>query len=1044
MSITKFLTGERFDPRERLLSRGRRATAYARDRLETGDDGGLSTQIRRTASERTHDAAERLAERLVGEYRDALDVEADFDAVDPRDRAVEGFLSRYGLDAARLDERTLEMIRDRLPSDVDEMNANRRLERVAAELSDRTGPSVDGSGEDALAAALSQLRFEDAEADSDLRVDRVLEDLLRADVVDAAGRIERAVETLPRLTGDTEAGEGADGASGIRPVAAALAAATLLSAAPADDPSADRTIFDAVSRLVAGGSEAGVGDRPLDRDFVESVSFLEDIARKAGVDPESLRSRSTGSKALVALFVANLVAMSVGAVVSRRRAPPIPEEIRAPDGETVVTDEQVRAGKKAFQANGLMNHGSIFGNGSYFGVDLTADALELKAEYMREYYARERGAESLEALDESERAVVEGRVERALDADAPEGSIAEYSAAETYAHRRVRDGYVDRYYGGAPERGIPSEYVDSPEQAERIADFALWTAWMAHTNRPGSNHSYTNDWPYVPGTGNRPTGQVVVWSTISLVLLIAGGGAGVWAYHAFDFAEPATELVDVPSPDSVSITPTQYVAAWYVPVAGALFVAQALVGALLAHYYVERTGFYGIGDALGIDIVSLLPFSIGRTWHINLAVLWITTLWLAGGLFLPGLFADRDPPRQAEFATALLGALVVATVGAFAGVWFGIQGTLGTPEESELWWWIGSEGLEYLETGRVWKLALLGALAGWTGLVLRSVRRLDEPPTGLGHFMTYAGGSIALMFGASMLYTPDTNIAVTEFWRWWVVHMWVEGVFEFFVTAVVSVALVSMELVEQADAEKAILFEVFAIMAAGIVGVSHHYWWVGLPDFWVPLGTTFSTLEFVPLVFILYRSLGEYRTLKSQDEAFPYTLPLLFIVGSSVWNFVGGGVLGFFINLPVINYYEHGTYLTVAHAHTATFGAFGLLALGLGTYVMRVVTPEEAWDPTWFKGAFWLTNVGLVIMTVASLLPIGFVQLRTAYQDGYAAARSLEFYEQPHVQTLLWARTLGDTPMILGAIAFTVASVRHLLAARRADPDVARAARASA
>jgi nitric oxide reductase subunit B len=765
--------------------------------------------------------------------------------------------------------------------------------------------------------------------------------------------------------------------------------------------------------------------------LLELFSSSLTTADAGGIDLASLRSKSTGSKALVALFVANLVAMSVGAWFSREKAPPIPEEIHGPDGETIVTADQIRLGKKAFQANGLMNHGSILGNGSYFGVDLTADALKLKAEYVREYYARERGADSFEELEADERAGVAEQAEREFDTDAPEGPFARYSAAEAYAHRRIREEYIERYYEGDPDRGVPEEFVNSADEAERIADFACWTAWMAHTNRPGSDHSYTNDWPYVPGTGNRPTGQVLVWSTISVILLIAGGGAGVWAYHAFDFAEPVTEVVDIPPPDSVSITPTQYAAAWYVPVAGALFVAQTLVGALLAHYYVERTGFYGIGDALGIDIVSVLPFSVGRTWHINLAILWITTLWLAGGLFLPGLFADSDPPLQAAATAGLLAVLVVTTVGAFAGVWLSSQGAFASPDESELWWWLGSEGLEYLEVGRLWKVLLLVGFVSWTGLVLRSVRRMDEPLTGLGHFMTYAGGSIALMFAASMLYTPDTNIAVTEFWRWWVVHMWVEGVFEFFVTAVVSVALVSMELLEKGDAEKAILFEVFAIMGAGIVGVSHHYWWVGLPDIWVPIGTTFSTLEFVPLLFILYKSFGEYRTLKAQGESFPYTLPLLFIVGSSVWNFVGGGVLGFFINLPVINYYEHGTYLTVAHAHAATFGAFGLLALGLGTYILRVVTPEAAWEPGWFRGAFWLTNIGLAVMTFVSLLPLGFLQLRTAFRDGYAAARSLEFYEQEHIQTLLWARTLGDTPMILGALAFTVGAVRHLLAARR-------------
>ncbi|MFC7223912.1 nitric-oxide reductase large subunit [Halalkalicoccus sp. GCM10025322] len=1041
MGITHILTeAGLIDERDR-----RRATDYVTDRLERAADvvDDLSTRVRNGTRERAFDSVDvdGLVERAVTDLIGDPDVLAEelldehdlsYGTDDPSERALEAFLRRYDLDGARLNERTREAIRDELIAQLD-VDPERVLERLGADRSTDSEPNagMDPSIGHVLTDVRSRLRAElDIEGDQPLH--RALDDVLQRDAVEVAHGVERALaEGLARSEGGRPTGTNEHGSS-VRPTAAmALAAMTL----PSEDGTGDRSVDSVLPELASvlmGGDD---GSPPSERVVLELLSTL--LLETGASDPDlaslrsALGSERTGARALVALFVANLVAMTLGAWISRERAPPIPDEIRGPEGETVVTDEQVRAGKKAFQTNGLMNHGSILGNGSYFGVDLTADALALKAEFMREYYARRRGGKSFEALDVDGQAVVEERVERELDADAPEGSIARYSAAETYAHRRIRDRYVDRYYGGAPERGIPSGFVDSPDQAERIADFALWTAWMAHTDRPGSDHSYTNDWPYVPGTGNRPTGQVLVWSTISVVLLVAGGGIGVWAYHAFDFAEPTTEIVDVPSPDEVSITPTQYAAAWYVPVAGALFVTQALVGALLAHYYVERTGFFDVGDALDIDVVSLVPFSVGRTWHVNLAVLWITTLWLAGGLFLPGLFAERDPPRQAAGATALLGALVIATVGAFAGVWFGIQGKLGTPEEGELWWWFGSEGLEYLETGRFWKLLLLGALGGWTGLVLRSVRRLDEAPTGLGHFMAYAGGSIALMFGASMLYTPETNMAVTEFWRWWVVHMWVEGVFEFFVTTVISVALVSMDLVEQADAEKAILFEVFTIMAAGIVGVSHHYWWVGLPDVWVPIGTTFSTLEFVPLVFILYRSLGEYRSMKVQGEEFPYKLPLLFIIGSSVWNFVGGGVLGFFINLPVINYYEHGTYLTVAHAHAATFGAFGLLALGLGTYVLRMVTPEAAWDPTWFRGAFWLTNAGLVIMTVASLLPVGFLQLRTAYSDGYAAARSLEFYEQSHVQTLLWARTLGDTPMILGALAFTAAAIRHLYAARR-------------
>ena len=1026
------------------------------DRSDSGDE------LRDRILDRVADeACRRLVGRSTDDHRTRL--ETDRDATP--DRILEPFLRRYRLDPTRLDEETLAAIRGRAAPETD-LTAEALLERVAGDADGSVSkPGSQARPSDAATAVADASADAYAEfcATLDLETERspnrVLEDVLSRDAVAVARALERAVDELSPALEESRGGseptagrtQSADadptvlseldlavGSSGADPDStagsASVATAAALAATLVSDSVGDgRTLARLLPLLVSGLGESGdsLGDGTLEWRLLELLSSLLTAGDASGVELPSLRSRSTGAKALVALFVANLVAMSVGAWLSREKAPPIPEEIRDPDGETVVTADQIRLGKKAFQANGLMNHGSILGNGSYFGVDLTADALELKADYIREYYAHERGVDSVEDLEADERAAVAERVEQEFDTDAPEGPFARYSAAEAYAHRRIREEYVDRYHGGDPDRGVPEGFVDSAEQAERIADFACWTAWMAHTDRPDSDHSYTNDWPYVPGTGNRPTGQVLVWSTISMVLLIAGGGAGAWAYHAFDFAEPATEVVDIPSPDSVSVTPTQYAAAWYVPVAGALFVAQTLVGALLAHYYVERTGFYGIGDVLGVDVVSLLPFSVVAVSFKKKAILWITALWLAGGLFLPGLFTDRDPPLQAAAATGLLAVLVATTVGAFAGVWLSSQGAFDSPAESELWWLLGSEGLEYLEVGRLWKVLLLVGFVGWTGLVLRSVRLMDEPPTGLGHFMTYAGGSIALMFAASMLYTPDTNIAVTEFWRWWVVHMWVEGVFEFFVTAVVSVALVSMELLEQGDAEKAILFEVFAIMGAGIVGVSHHYWWVGLPDIWVPIGTTFSTLEFVPLLFILYQSFGEYRTLQAQGESFPYALPLLFIVGSSVWNFVGGGVLGFFVNLPVINYYEHGTYLTVAHAHAATFGAFGLLALGLGTYVLRVVTPEAAWEPGWFRGAFWLTNVGLAVMTFVSLLPLGFLQLQTAFQDGYAAARSLEFYEQDHVQTLLWARTLGDTPMILGALAFTVGAVRHLLAARR-------------
>jgi nitric oxide reductase subunit B len=431
-----------------------------------------------------------------------------------------------------------------------------------------------------------------------------------------------------------------------------------------------------------------------------------------------------------------------------------------------------------------------------------------------------------------------------------------------------------------------------------------------------------------------------------------------------------------------------------------------------------------------------LPFAIAKTWHIDLGVLWIATLWIGAGLFLPPLLSGYEPERQQTMIHALLGALVVVVVGGLSGIWLGAHGYI----DGALWWIVGNEGLEYLEVGKLWQFGLLVGFVGWAALVARGFRPLldREPRYGLAHMILYAGGSIGLLFVAGFLFTPKTNIAVTEFWRWWVVHMWVEGAFEFFIVAVVGLTLVSMNLLSKRSAEKAVLFEALFVMGTGVIGVSHHYWWIGMPDLWVPIGSVFSTLELIPLVFILFEAINEYRAMATAGEAFPYSLPFAFIVASGVWNFVGAGVLGFFINLPLVNYYEHGTYLTVGHAHAAMFGAFGFLALGMATYMLRIAVRSSHWSARRLRAAFWLWNVGLVLMVFVSVLPVGFLQLETAFAGTYDAARSLAFYERPVVQALFWARLPGDTLLILGTVVFgydVVDKLRHLRPAVTSDED---------
>jgi nitric oxide reductase subunit B len=725
--------------------------------------------------------------------------------------------------------------------------------------------------------------------------------------------------------------------------------------------------------------------------------------------------RKTLAKLLVVAFVFNFLVMGLGAYHAYQQSPERPDRVVDPNGNVLATNEDITAGKVVFQQNGLMNLGSILGNGAYFGADYTADAQERMVTNMREYVARERYDAAYTSLPSPDQAAVNEIVKNQLRSGSF-GETLRLTAAEAHAYREVREAYVDRYYGGALEHGIPAQFVETREDAQRFADFALWTAQFSSIDRPGRSVSWTNEWPYNPGAGNTPLPSSMTWSAVAMILLVGGGGAAIWLYQSVDLTEPNAEGVNIPHPSEVDLFPSQFAAVRFLPVAAVLFVAQTLLGGLMAHYYIEREGFYGIAEALGINAVQMLPFSIAKAWHIDLAVLWIVTLWLGIGLFLPPLLTGHEPKNQKSLIHVLLGALVVAVGGGLLGIWLGAQGYIDGP----LWWILGNEGLEYLEVGRLWQVGLLVGFVLWTVLIARGFKPLldRESRFGLAHMIIYAGGSIGLLFSASMLYTPKTSMVVTEFWRWWVVHMWVEGAFEFFIVAIVSVALVSMNLLSRRSAEKAVIFTTLFVMGAGVIGVTHHYWWIGLPEYWIPIGSVFSTLEFIPLVFILYEALGEYHAMSTAGEDFPYRLPFMFIIASGFWNFVGGGVLGFLINLPIVNYYEHGTFLTVAHAHGAMFGAFGFLALGLATFILRFTTKPGKWNPTNLKRAFWLMNAGLAWMIFFGDIPVGFLQLEWVFTQGYDGARSLAFYNQELVQLLFWARLPGDMLIIIGASVF--------------------------
>jgi nitric oxide reductase subunit B len=550
-----------------------------------------------------------------------------------------------------------------------------------------------------------------------------------------------------------------------------------------------------------------------------------------------------------------------------------------------------------------------------------------------------------------------------------------------------------------------------------LADFFFWTAWAAGTNRPGLNYTYTNNWPSDPTVGNKASTEALVWSIASILALFAVLGIVIYVVHRHGFfygeskaVEAAYGLLESP------VTPSQRASAKFFLIAGLLFIVQILNGGLLAHYTVHPGTFY-------VKIIGeMYPYSWAKSWHLQLAILWIAVSWMGTAVYLAPLVARREPPKQRLLVNILFGAAVAVAVGSLVGEVLGIKGYLG-----ELWYWLGHQGWEYLELGRLWQILLFGGLIFWLVVVYRAmVPVLRREPNeseeasdrrALLLFYVLSAVFVVAFFGFGLFYGRGTHLTIADYWRWFVVHIWVESIFEFFGVGVISLFLVTLGLVSAKSALRVAYLTAILVFISGIPGTAHHYFWFGGPSFWLAIGGVFSSLEPIPLILLVVRAWMEYKSIKEEGREFPYRWPLYFLTASSVWNFVGAGMFGFIINLPIINYYEHATYLTSNHGHTALFGVYGMLAIALILFSWRGLVESKYWNDRILKVSFWGLNGGLFLMFLTGLLPIGILQVWHAYDQGFWWGRSAAFYELPIVQTLGNWRIVPDTIIIvLGAL----------------------------
>lgn len=700
-----------------------------------------------------------------------------------------------------------------------------------------------------------------------------------------------------------------------------------------------------------------------------------------------------------------------------QEAPPVPHQIISTDNEVIFSEEDIKNGQNIWQSLGGQEVGSIWGHGAYVAPDWTADWLHREALFILNKYATTDYKSTFEALNNEQQAALKIRLQN----DIRKNTFNKETNTITISKDRAEAiAYLSEYYKGLfmddpkfdqlrHDYAIPKLSIKDSERMHKMNAFFFWATWATVTERPNSVISYTHNWPSDELVGNTATKDLLIWSGVSIILLILCIGILIF-YHVKSGED---EHLEAPVKDPLlkqGMTPSMYQIKKYFWVVSLLILLQVILGVITAHYGVEGNGFYGI------PLDQILPYSVTRTWHTQLAIFWIATAWLATGLYIAPAVSGKDPKFQVFGVNFLFFALLIIVLGSMAGQWMGVMQKLNLVDN----FWFGHQGYEYVDLGRFWQIFLLIGLFLWLALMIRPLLPVLKKKTeekNLIIMFLISCSAIALFYGAGLMWGRQTNLAIAEYWRWWVVHLWVEGFFEVFATVVIAFLFVRLGLLKTKTATLNVIFSTIIFMTGGILGTCHHLYFSGTPTGVMAFGATFSALEIVPLVLIGYEAYHNYKLSKSTEWIKDYKWPIYFMIAVAFWNFLGAGVFGFIINPPIALYYIQGLNTTPLHGHTALFGVYGMLGIGLMLFVLRSLYRHEIWNEKVMKFIFWSLNIGLLAMALMSLLPIGIWQAIESIEHGMWYARSSELMQQPTMVTLKWMRSVGDTLFGLGILA---------------------------
>ncbi|MFZ0614059.1 MAG: cbb3-type cytochrome c oxidase subunit I [Desulfobacterales bacterium] len=740
-------------------------------------------------------------------------------------------------------------------------------------------------------------------------------------------------------------------------------------------------------------------------------------------------------RSVLLVFVVGMFGLIFMSVQAYRLAPPVPERVVDSGGNTIFGRQDIEAGQQVFLKYALMQNGSIWGHGSYLGPDFSAQYLHDLSLETGQTIAKQEFGKDLSALDEAQRTLVDARIAIYLKENRydPASKELTFIDAEKTSFQKQLAAWTKYFQHPTSNSGLPDNYIDDPAEIRQLTAFFAWTAWASVANRPDKPYSYTNNFPFDPVVGNVLTSDAVLWSALSVVMLLAGLAIVLFVFGKFNYLgwKGGPEGIH-PHMLPGEATAGQKATIKYFLVVALLFLTQVMIGGALAHYRADPGNFYGI------DLAQYLPSNILRTWHLQLAIFWIATAYVAGGLLLATSLSQKEPRGHVTGVHMLFWALVVLVAGSLVGELLGIHQIFG-----RLWSWFGHQGWEFLELGRFWQIILVIGFSFWLGLLYRTTAPALQDPERREIVLLFLGGAAAIPFFylPAFFFGSTSNFTVVDMWRFWIIHLWVEGFFELFVTVLVAVTFYQLGVVRRINAIRIIYMDAILFLSGGIMGTAHHWYWTGQANFTMAMAAMFSALEVVPLTLLTLDAWDFIKLTGTRGEAeaprkiIPHKWTFYFLMAVGFWNFVGAGIFGFLINMPVISYFEAGTILTLNHGHAALLGAFGMLAMALLVLALRHVLTDEQWvlPQKFVKVSFWGLNIGLALMVITNLFPEGVLQIWDVLENGYWHARSLEFIGTDRIRTLEWFSMPSHLILIVvGVFPMVIASGLTYLRVRKA------------